>query len=255
MVGPHMCRRGGAAALQPAPAHTTRADRRPLLRPGFADRTPAPRVSGHYFVYPSSSDHCGPSAVSVTSMPASLSRSRIWSAAAQSRPARASPLGDAATAPARRPPPAPPRSRRETPSVRRAGRSRGCPSSPGSTPRGPSPCRGHRRRARGCPRRARRAPRPARSAPTGRRRAPRRTSVSTRRAPPRRRGCAPVQEVLDAGVGLDGVLQRGLGELEHRPVVRTAEVVAQFGRAEPAAAQREWPARCPATCSSSRRPW
>ncbi len=39
----------------------------------------------------------------------------------------------------------------------------------------------------------------------------------------------PVQEVFDTDVGVDGVAQRGLGELEHRPVVRTAQVVAQFG--------------------------
>ena len=43
----------------------------------------------------------------------------------------------------------------------------------------------------------------------------------------------PVQEVLDAGVGLRRVLQRGLGELEHRPVVRAAEVVAQLGGPNP----------------------
>ena len=42
-----------------------------------------------------------------------------------------------------------------------------------------------------------------------------------------------VQEFLDAGVGLHRVLQCGLGELQHRPVVRTAQVVAQLGGPNP----------------------
>ena len=44
----------------------------------------------------------------------------------------------------------------------------------------------------------------------------------------------PVQELLDARVRLHGVLQRGLGELQHRPVVRAAQVVAQFRGPDPA---------------------
>ena len=43
----------------------------------------------------------------------------------------------------------------------------------------------------------------------------------------------PVQEVLDPGVGLGRVLQRGLGELQHRPVMRAAQVVAQLGGPNP----------------------
>ena len=68
-------------------------------------------------------------------------------------------------------------------------------------------------------------------------------------------GAHPVQELLDSDIGFDRVLQGRLGEFQHRPVVGAAQVVAQFGRRGPAAASPGWTARCPATCSSSRRPW
>ena len=42
-----------------------------------------------------------------------------------------------------------------------------------------------------------------------------------------------MQELLDTGVGLRGVVQGGLGELQHRPVVRAAKVVAQLRRTHP----------------------
>ena len=42
-----------------------------------------------------------------------------------------------------------------------------------------------------------------------------------------------VQELLDAGVGLHGVLQSVLGEFEHRAVMGTAQVVAQLGGPNP----------------------
>ena len=146
-------------------------------------------------------------------------------------------------------------SRRAIPSARRAGRRRGCPSSPGSTSPSPGPFRGRRRPAPGCPPRGRRAPRPVRSAPKGRRRGPRRTSASTRPAPQRRPGCAP-------GVGSP----RSPHTPWPRPAARSRRTRASSGnarcpgnsatrRAEPVAAQRESRARCPATCSSSRRPW
>jgi hypothetical protein len=42
-----------------------------------------------------------------------------------------------------------------------------------------------------------------------------------------------VQELLDAGVCLDRILKRVLGELQHRAVVRAAKVVAELGGPDP----------------------
>ena len=42
VVGPHVRGRGGAPALEAATADTAGPDRRPLLRAGFANRSPAP---------------------------------------------------------------------------------------------------------------------------------------------------------------------------------------------------------------------
>ena len=47
VVGPHVRGRGGAAALEPAPAHPAGPDRRALLGAGFADRAPALRIARH----------------------------------------------------------------------------------------------------------------------------------------------------------------------------------------------------------------
>jgi hypothetical protein len=42
MVGPHMRGRGGTPAFKAATTDTAGPDGRPLLRAGFANRTPAP---------------------------------------------------------------------------------------------------------------------------------------------------------------------------------------------------------------------
>ena len=76
VVGSHVSGRCGTAALECAPALTTRARRRPLLAAVFTHRAAAPRVAGHQWTSPPNV-HCGPSAVSVTSTPAFLRRSRI----------------------------------------------------------------------------------------------------------------------------------------------------------------------------------
>jgi hypothetical protein len=47
MAGAHVRRRGGAAALQPAPAHTTGTDRRALLGALFADGAATLGIAGH----------------------------------------------------------------------------------------------------------------------------------------------------------------------------------------------------------------
>ena len=234
MVGPLMCGRRGATALQTAAAHATRADRRPLLGPGLADRTPTPRVPGHYLLFPSSSAHCGPSAVSVTSIPASLSRSRIWSAC---RPVAAG----AGVGPARQRPLHQHVDRRQ----RRRGLVARLPAlvervaAQDGHHRPDRPRVGHRRVV------VAGVERPvalgARGVHLGQR--DRHRQIVVERRGELRRPLAghhradaaahPVQEVLDAGVGLDRVLQRRLGELQHRPVVRTAEVVAQLGRPNP----------------------
>ena len=182
MVGTQMRRRRGTAALQ------RRDDAgRPSRRsgPSWCRICVSPPGVGSY--RPSTcyvtdrSDHCGPSAVSVTSMPACLSRSRISSASAQLRCSRAfSPAAPVRPAPARRRQPARPTFRHAIPSVRRAGRSPGCPSSRGLSRRSSGHLHDRRRRAPGCPRRGRGAPRPARSGPPDRRRAPRRTAGSIR---------------------------------------------------------------------------
>src|ERR1700722_13212693 len=90
MVRAHMRRRCGAASLERAATLAPGAHGRALLGPVLADRPLTPRIAGHYLSSPANSSHCGPSAVSVTSMPAILSRSRISSARAQFRCSRAS---------------------------------------------------------------------------------------------------------------------------------------------------------------------
>ena len=57
VMGPLVCGRCRTATLEPAPAHASGSDGRPLLGAGFAHRAPTLRVARHYFVYPSSSAH------------------------------------------------------------------------------------------------------------------------------------------------------------------------------------------------------
>ncbi len=125
--------RGGAAALQPAPPHPAGADRGPLLGAGFADRAAARRVAGHLLARPVQQrplravGGVGDLDAGLLQPVADLVGQRPVRCARG--PAR---VAAARRAPARRPRPAPPTSRRATPSARRAGRSRECPSSPGS---------------------------------------------------------------------------------------------------------------------------
>ena len=227
---------GGVAPRPSSPRRRTPPDPTvgPFLVPALRTAPRRREFPAIYFVYPSRSAHCGPSAVSVTSMPASLSRSRIASASAQSRRALAS-------------------SRRCTSACTRTSTAASaadvssCDSQRSSS--GSAAEDAHHRPDRHRVRQGRfvvtGVQRPvalgARGMHLGQRDRHRKVVVECRgelRRPLARHHRAdpvahPVQEVLDPGVGLGRILQRGLGELEHRPVMRAAQVIAQLGGPNP----------------------
>ena len=84
------------------------------------------------------------------------------------------------------------------------------------------------------------------------RRGTRRTSIAARRSAPDALRRAP-DERLDPPVRRARLGQRRVGELDHRPVVRRHQVVAQLDRAHRVGPPRRRARCCPATCSSSRR--
>ena len=192
-------------------------------------------------------------------------RRRPRSAGRGSRRRRRSPCGPARPAAARAPV-------ADEPSVT-CGRSRRRPpptpahcGSSGSSPSTPSIARtddarvrrgrcGRRRPARCCPRAPSRGRRRARPGCPGRR--------PSRRRTPRHRRCElgvaptrsahPAHERLDPPVRGRGLVERRVGVLDRRAVVRRHEVVAQLDRPHPLHHRGDEQRCCPATCSSSPR--
>ena len=226
--GPCGRRRRRALAFQPAPDPATGAGGRIALL-GLADRALAAAAARHQKL------HRG--------RPGCPRRSRRASAAGRgSRPPRRSPSapGPPAAAPAGLPPgrrrPGQLRRRRTArPTARPVDRARARRASPAPSRGCRGAARSRRPRSACCPRGSRPATRPARPARRGRRPSrPRTRHRSASPRPPRRRPVrSPLHVALDPLVRHRRLLERALGVLHRRPVVRRHQVVAQLDRPDP----------------------
>ena len=235
--GPHLLGRGRALALQRPPALAAGADDHALLGAVLAHRAAPFRVAGHRVHYASFSDQVGPSGGVLDGHPGggepgahgvgggevAAGPGLLAAARAGRRPGCASAPVAASARPGRRPA-----------TAGRAGRARARRSSPAPTPR-------RRRRAVRSP--ASSAVLPSRtaswiaaSAPG----VPRSSSMAAAnvrvRTPDLRSAdplADPVHERLDPPVGGHRLLQRRVGVLDRRPVVRADQVVAQLDAAHP----------------------